>query len=100
MHGFRWHFGGNGDFVTVAILQGFADNDLRCAAQVYVSGIKIGDAAVDRVADEADGFFLVDHAVAGGLAVKAHAAQAEGGALDAELSIGAVFHVRDLLQGI
>ena len=91
-HRLGGHFGGDGHAVAVAVPQGFARHDLRGLVQIHVSGVQIGHAAVDGPADQGDRFLLVDHAVAGGRAVKTHAAQPEGGGLDAQFAHGAVLH--------
>ena len=92
VHVLRGHLGGDGDPVPVAVLQRLAQHDLRRAVEVDVGRVQVGHAAVHGAADQGDGLLLVDDAVAGGRAVEAHAAQAEGRALDAQLAEVAVFH--------
>ena len=87
------HLGRDGHLVAVAVLKGFAENDLGRLVQVDVGGIHIRHATVDRTTDQADRFLLVDDAVAGSLPVKAHAAQAESRGLDTQFAHGTVFHM-------
>ena len=71
--------GGQDDLLAVAVLQSLANHDLALTAVVGVSSVDIGHAAVDGVANHADGLRLVDLSVR--FAGKTHAAKAQHAAL-------------------
>ena len=92
LHQVRRNLGGDSHFFPVAVLQGFAQDDLRGFVQIDIGSIDVGDAAVDSPADQGNGLLLVNSAVPGCGTVKTHASQTESGSLDAEFAHGAVFH--------
>ena len=92
VHRFAGHLGGDGHLLAVAVLQGFAQHDLGCSAQIHIRGVQIRHAAVNGPADEGNRFCLVNHTVPGCCAVKAHAAQTECRCFNAQFSHGTVFH--------
>ena len=92
MHVFRRHFGGDRHPLTVSVSEGLAQHDFRGLVQIHISGVQIGDAPVNGPADQGNGLLFINNAVSGGRAVKAHAAQAEGGGLNAQFPHRSVLH--------
>ena len=87
------HFGGQVDLFPVAVPQGLAHQRLAGLVVIKIGGVDVVHAAVDGVADHADGPGLVDAVV--GLPFQnrhAHAAKAQRGNLHTGISHFAVLH--------
>jgi hypothetical protein len=95
-------FGRDLDSFAIAILQGFANHYLALPFVVRIGGIEIVDAILNRMANHAYGFWLVDLGTVA-LAIergKTHATKAEGRGLPIKGSKIAELHVLALFRNL